>query len=295
MPASEPLLSAIVCTLDRKDDLKKCLKALDREIDGANGRLRVLVVDNGSTDGTAEMLNQWKDEFRLVHHEHRKGLSVARNSGLQMCDAPWVAYLDDDAVVHEAWFSAFEAAIAEYPEMQAGGGRVILKWPVSRPDFVRDEDLELYSTIDLGSENRILEYDEIPVGANMFFRKDLLVDIGGFPENLGRVGRSLISGEESFVIRKIQARSIQLHYLGKMAVDHLVSKERASYKWLRKRKIAEGVSQMRMDWQMEKIPVQNLRRFLFEYKRWLKAIRRGDQRSAWVYGGRWKEYWRLWR
>src|SRR5210317_453045 len=111
MPGSEPILYAIVCTLDREDDLRLCLEALDREVDIAGGRLKVLVVDNGSTDGTTEFLNQWKDEHRLVHHVHRKGLSVARNSGLQMCKAPWVAYLDDDAVVREGWFDAFESAL----------------------------------------------------------------------------------------------------------------------------------------------------------------------------------------
>jgi len=292
---SDKLLTAVVCTLNRLGDLKECLAELDKEQEKSKGRLEILVVDNGSTDGTLEFLNEWRGFGRCLAEENEKGLSVARNTGLSLTSTKWIAYLDDDAMVHSGWFEAFEKAVDEIRGLRAGGGRITLRWPDIQPKWVREEDLPYYSMLELGEDRRELGYDEMPVGANMFFQCEMLKKAGGFQVEFSRIGDGLISGDESDVIRKMQAEGLILHYLPKMSIDHVIPPARAEKAWLKRRKIAAGISQIRMDFKFDKIQRGNLRRLLFEWKRWFFAFMTADTGNAWIYRGRFTEYLRKWK
>jgi glycosyltransferase involved in cell wall biosynthesis len=59
--------------------------------------LHVVIVDDGSSDGTAEVLATIEDErVRWRRHERPRGVATARNSGLALVETPWVAFTDDD-------------------------------------------------------------------------------------------------------------------------------------------------------------------------------------------------------
>ena len=73
-----------VCTRNRAEYLEQCLASLDNQI-AEPGQLEVLVVDNGSTDGTAELLRDWAraGDGRRVVVEPRPASSSARNAALR--------------------------------------------------------------------------------------------------------------------------------------------------------------------------------------------------------------------
>ncbi len=56
----------------------------------------IVVVDDGSTDTTKEVLHQFKDRVQMVFHKTNRGVSAARNSGIAASTAPMVAFLDSD-------------------------------------------------------------------------------------------------------------------------------------------------------------------------------------------------------
>src|SRR3954453_15259577 len=91
-------LSIVIPTRDRRERLLATLDALERQ-QLAGARAEVLVVDNGSSDGTAEALRARAGTLPLVVlHEPREGASFARNRGLQEARAPIVLLLGDDMV-----------------------------------------------------------------------------------------------------------------------------------------------------------------------------------------------------
>ena len=103
MPAAE--ITVVVCTRNRAGVIGPCLEALAGQ-DMPPERFEVVVVDNGSTDGTAAVLRRWRDgdpSHRRVEEEHRTGLSRARNAGLAAAGAPIVAFIDDDARAAAGW------------------------------------------------------------------------------------------------------------------------------------------------------------------------------------------------
>jgi glycosyltransferase involved in cell wall biosynthesis len=91
--AEREMVSVIIPTRNRQALLLRTLRtALRQDV----GNLEVIVVDNGSEDGTSAALRRVGDErLRLVHHEPL-GVAEARNRGLEAARGRWVAFLDDD-------------------------------------------------------------------------------------------------------------------------------------------------------------------------------------------------------
>jgi GT2 family glycosyltransferase len=121
VPVPTPRLTAAVCTRNRADLLRRCLAALvamrETRAD-AGGALEILVVDNApSDDRTRATVAEFADVRYVV--EPVPGLDFARNRALAETDRPWLAYVDDDAVVDRFWLESLAEGIAASPE--AGG------------------------------------------------------------------------------------------------------------------------------------------------------------------------------
>ena len=87
-------ISIVIPTYNRCELLKRAINSvLDQTI---NVR-EIIIVDNGSTDNTYEMISSLYPEITYVH-EKRKGVSIARNLGIKNCHSTWIAFLDSDDV-----------------------------------------------------------------------------------------------------------------------------------------------------------------------------------------------------
>ena len=90
----QPEVTVVIPTRNRKQLLRL---ALASALEQTGVELEVVVVDEGSRDGTAEMIRSLGDgRVRLVRHERPLGKSAARNRGIHEATAGWVAFLDDD-------------------------------------------------------------------------------------------------------------------------------------------------------------------------------------------------------
>jgi glycosyltransferase involved in cell wall biosynthesis len=92
MTMSFPLVSVIIPTYNRSSFI---LEAVDSVFKQTFKDFELIVVDDGSIDGTAEVLNKYKDRF-IYHFQDHQGVSSARNRGIQIARGKWVAFLDDD-------------------------------------------------------------------------------------------------------------------------------------------------------------------------------------------------------
>src|SRR4051812_3505416 len=89
-----PQVSIVLPTHNRTSMLQQALGcALDQE--GVD--LEVIVVDDGSSDDTPEVLGRVEDErLRVIRNERPQGVSRARNSAIERANGDWIAFLDDD-------------------------------------------------------------------------------------------------------------------------------------------------------------------------------------------------------
>lgn len=108
-----PDVTAVVPTRNRREVLALTLGSIlaQKGVD-----LEVVVVDEGSTDGTAAALAAVDDaRLRVVRHDEARGLAAARNAGLEAATSPWVAFCDDDDLWAPDKLRAQLDAVADLP------------------------------------------------------------------------------------------------------------------------------------------------------------------------------------
>lgn len=244
--SSTPFISVVVCTYRRPSSLRIALESLGAQT-CLMSRWELLVVDNGSGDGTEDVVRTFAEaepelNVRYVLEE-TPGLSVARNAGIAAAEGEIIAFLDDDVVVEPGWLSALAAAYTMATEAAAVGGPVRAQWLAPRPTWLDDSFLPSLSVKDLGGTFRRLRSTERLVGANMSFRRDILEAGGGFSTRLGRHGQLLLDKEDIELQDRLFDNGSPVFYAPDAVVHHRIPLERMSRRYFVRRAHGSGRSE----------------------------------------------------
>ncbi|HYM23934.1 MAG TPA: glycosyltransferase family 2 protein [Vicinamibacterales bacterium] len=131
-------LSVVVVNWNSRDDLRACLASLR---DQRGCALEVIVVDNGSTDGSADMVAAEFTEARLIRATENLGFAEGCNRGIAASGGAWVAMLNNDAVAEPDWARALADAAAG--ASSDCGMLQSLQLFLDRPDVINSTGLEL--------------------------------------------------------------------------------------------------------------------------------------------------------
>lgn len=235
-PAGTNAIYAIVCTHNRYDVLHDALASL-MEQTLPRSRYQVLVVDNSSDlAGRKSFWRRYRNRFDVtVEFAPTPGLSAARNLGVNLSQAPLVAFCDDDAVVSSGWLEALVDVFQTEPTAGVAGGPVIPIWPGAQPPWVHAWLKGFFTVVDHGDRRRKLTGNEWLAGTNVAFRRDALLKAGGFDEKLGRRSTLLLSNEEIALSRRLAELGFGSFYEPKASVHHKVHADRVNHAWLRRR------------------------------------------------------------
>lgn len=239
-----PPISVVICTYNRADRLVLALEALTKQTLPSK-EFAVLVVDNRSTDNTSVVCKSFQQRFANFRYlyEPIQGLSKARNTGWQSTQSPYIAYLDDDAIPCEEWIEAILSVFETvHPKPVSVGGPIYPLWEIPRPNWITPIMETLFTMLDGGDMPRWFDENEYPWGANVIYRRDALEKAGGFCEQLGRKGQSLLSGEETLLNATLKAQGEGFYYSPQASVSHWVPKERINPAWLVQRSYWQGYS-----------------------------------------------------
>lgn len=225
------MVTVAICTYNRAKLLGLSLEAvLKQEADFA---FDVLVVDNNSTDNTREVTESFMRSSPLVSYvlEEKQGLSHARNRALVEATSSIVAYLDDDAVARPGWLTAITRAFGE-PGVDCAGGKIVLKYPCAKPDWLDERMESILSAYDKGEQPK--DVPEV-FGANFAVRREAALKLGGFSDKVGCLAGRSLGGEETDMCRRIRSSGSRVLYVPDAVVDHLVDPNRLNKDWLVKR------------------------------------------------------------
>jgi len=211
--SAEPTLSVVVCSHNGAEKLVPCMEALARQL----VPVEIVVVDDGSTDGTAALAQSYG--YAVIRHEQNRGISAARNTGLCNTSTSVVAFCDDDCTPPDDWTEELLAAWSDHPEVTVLGGMVEVDHPVSFTQsylvfrnplvpaeiaLARDPSL-WYRLARQFRPARNARADAFPVfsvvGANMSMHRARALEVGGFDENL-----VFGEGEELSLCAAVRAR-----------------------------------------------------------------------------------------
>ncbi|MDB5362695.1 MAG: glycosyl transferase family 2 [Rhodospirillales bacterium] len=166
---SYPRVSVVVCAYNADRTMDQCLASLEH-MNYPN--YEVIVVNDGSTDRTLEISQRY--EYCRIISQPNKGLSVARNVGAEAATGEIVAYTDSDCVVDKDWLTYLVAKM-QHKGLSAVGG----------PNFPPPEDdlVPAAVAVSPGGPTHVLVSDEVAehiAGCNMAFKRDVLLELGGF-------------------------------------------------------------------------------------------------------------------
>ena len=179
-------VSVIVVNWNRRELLRACLQSL------ANQTYRdfdVIVVENGSNDGSAQMIACDFPSARLIANRENRGFCAANNQGIAASEGEFIALLNNDAEAEPGWLAALLAAFDGRPDFGMAASKILV-WETGRIDkaghLIYPDGQNRGRGA--GEEDRG-QYDRSeetlwPDGCAAMYRRRMLDEIGGFDEDL---------------------------------------------------------------------------------------------------------------
>jgi GT2 family glycosyltransferase len=184
------LITVIIVNWNRKDLLRACLSSLRAQ---ENVIFETIVVDNGSSDGSADMA---ETEFgaRVIRNRENRGFCAANNQGIAVARGEYIALLNNDAEAEPEWLAELERACSTAPEVGMVASKVLIWEDPRRIDkaghliFPDGQNRGRGAgVLDEGQFDR--EEDVLwPDGCAAMYRKQMLDEIGGFDEDFFAYG-----------------------------------------------------------------------------------------------------------
>ncbi len=197
-----PKISVVVCSCNGSRTIGETLTALEN-LDYPD--YEVIVIDDGSTDETSVIAG--RHDVKLIRTENN-GLSVARNLGMHAATGEIVAYLDDDAYPDPHWLTYLASEFRRTDHAGIGGPNLPPPGDGVIADCVANAP---------GGPVHVLLSDEVAEhipGCNMAFRRDRLMEIGGFDP------RFRVAGDDVDVCWRLQERGWTLGFAPAAVVWH---------------------------------------------------------------------------
>ncbi len=204
-PSAEPAVTVVVATRDRRD-------LLERLLDGLEGqtllpRFDVVIVDDGSTDGTTERLaaRAARSAFRLrtIRFESSRGPAAARNAGAAAATADVIAFTDDDCRPEPAWLARALGTFAD--------GVGIVQGATHADPNAADYGKPFSRTMDVRRDD-----GHYPT-CNVFYRRRAFEDVGGFDESF-----RFACGEDTDLAWRVLGRGWRSAFCADAIVVHVV-------------------------------------------------------------------------
>ena len=236
-------LSIVICSYNRASYISDALDSLYKQTAGLN-TFEAIIVDNNSTDNTAEVFSQWRSShtngsFTYIT-ETNQGASFARNTGAAVAKGQWLCFMDDDAVATPNYVENILKHIETKPDAVGFGGRIIPTYIPAEPTWMSYYVSSLVGNFDYAPTACAFENGKYPLESNMIVKKDVYDTIGGFNTALpGVVGTLRIGGEGKELFYKILALGHTIYYDPTICVHHVVEVKKLTSEYMYR--VASGI------------------------------------------------------
>lgn len=287
------LASLIIPTRNRAKELTATLKSIS--IQQRLAEIEVIVIDNGSTDSTKQVVADYQNQIPNLVYEYNDipGLLTGRHRGAEMAQTNILCFLDDDVELNPNYTSALIDLFQSDASIQLATGPCLPNYEVSPPEWLSylwDDVAEgkycaWLSLLDFGQTRRDIDPNFV-WGLNFCIRKNILLELGGFhpdciPDHLQQYQGD---GETGLTLKAIEKKYRAVYEPG-LALKHYVPKERLVEKYYHKRAYYQGVcnsythlrKQQYQSALLKKSKLKKLRDKLHPYYSWIKKIYQKDE------------------
>jgi glycosyltransferase involved in cell wall biosynthesis len=204
------LASVIIPVYNRKDSIEPCLESV---LNQDFSDYEVIVIDDGSTDGTKDILKKYANRVRLHFHETNQGVSESRNQGIRLAQSNFIAVTDSDCVVEPTWLKELIKPFSSDDKLMIVGGKV--SDSASR---------SYWQTVNRGLHTFVShksQYVKQVVGCNLAFRREFI------GQNLYDYRLRFAAGDDTELCWRCRSLGFKVYYTQEARVTHF---HRASLK-----------------------------------------------------------------
>jgi GT2 family glycosyltransferase len=183
-------VGVVIANWNRKELLRACLDSLARQ---SHPSFEVVVVDHGSTDGSADLIEEMGKSYpvrlRLIANPVNLGFCAANNQGILATQAELVALLNNDAEAEPGWLEALERAVRQAEDVGMAASKVLVWEDPSRIDkcghLIYPDGQNRGRGSGQTDRGQFDQAEEVlwPDGCAAMYRRAMLEDIGDFDED----------------------------------------------------------------------------------------------------------------
>lgn len=202
-------ISVIIITYNRKDTLEKAIGSIFSQ-DYPESMYEIVVVDDGSTDGTEDLIKILDKEHSIVYFKQgRKGPAAARNLGIRNAKGKIIAFLDSDCIAPRDWLSTIAGLYKRHPETVSVGGSSE-SGPLKKSFINGFAKLVFYRPAPRQTEG----YVNSVATRSLSFKKEIFQEIGYFDEVIGYP-------EDTEFNLRLNLKGYKIYYSPALTVMHI--------------------------------------------------------------------------
>ncbi len=244
-------LDVVIPTYNRSALLRKALDSLLRARVPAELTVKIIAVDNNSTDDTKAVISDFvqRSNGRVSYvFEKRQGRSPALNAGIAVATGDLMGFIDDDEEIDEAWYETILSAFTNN-RVDFIGGPYVPRFESEAPEWLPKDHTAVVGIVDGG--DKVVPFDDsypgILMGGNAVFTRELLQQVGPYSTALGRSGTRLLSCEDEDMYHRLRASGARGLYLPQLIVYHFIPNERLTKRYHRSWCFWQSVSSAVLD------------------------------------------------
>ncbi len=223
------MISVVICTYNRAEMLRGALLSLICQETLGQFSYEIVVIDDGSTDGTRGVVNEIATRSQVVVRyvlEAGHGIARTRNRGISESRGEWIAWFDDDQLAEPDWLSQFFAVASRTGVDWVGSDRVLSLLAESIIPLNK-VTRSLLGEIRYHKETYLCSHKFLPTTGNMLIKRSVLDSVGLFDTSMVR------GGEDRDLACRIWAQGFKCWSAPKAVVHHLVPAYRLSAEYFR--------------------------------------------------------------
>jgi glycosyltransferase involved in cell wall biosynthesis len=243
-------LTVLIPTYNRADMLRQTLNSL-AEVDRSGIDCEIVVIDNNSTDKTADVVKDFRGKLPVVLlTETRQGKNCALNKALRECTLrDIVVFADDDVSPAKDWFQEIVRSAERWPAVAVFGGKIDVLWPDKHePQWAMANWIKAFgfSWHHYADGEALYKPPAAPFGPNFWVRKLVFETVPFFDETIGPNSKNRIMGSETSFLMELQRHAFKMLYYPYARVQHRIIPKDCTVSALRRRAYTFGRGQVRL-------------------------------------------------
>jgi glycosyltransferase involved in cell wall biosynthesis len=242
----ESMLTVLIATYNGAKTLPGVLNAYCA-LEPPDGGWKLVIVDNGSTDRTQEIIAAFRHRLPLTYlYEPKQGKNAALNTGLSDISGDLVVLTDDDVLPRSDWLRQLRVGADSQPSYAIFGGPILPKWELPAEDWI-------LTWVPKGPTFSLLDSrEEGPINPRLIFGPNMVVRAGifesgyRFDDGIGPKGSNYAMGSEGEFLRRLAKAGFGAWYCRDAIVEHIIRSFQMNKEWVLARAVRYGRGQYRL-------------------------------------------------